>query len=173
MANALSLRTVAVCGPCDGTIRTGLTVRSRRIWPLALTMALTCLPTVLDARQPTSAVTSLPLEPVSYADAERAGAVGTGCTWRGGPDRKARLSMADKRAAIRIKGLVVALSPAADAEPLFFTYDRWVGRGLRIDVRDTGKVIRRGHEFSETIAWLDMTVDGYKRSWAGRLACGS
>ena len=136
-------------------------------------MALTCLPTVLDARQPTSAVTSLPLEPVSYADAERAGAVGTGCTWRGGPDRKARLSMADKRAAIRIKGLVVALSPAADAEPLFFTYDRWVGRGLRIDVRDTGKVIRRGHEFSETIAWLDMTVDGYKRSWAGRLACGS
>ncbi|MBB3877799.1 hypothetical protein [Sphingomonas pseudosanguinis] len=142
-------------------------------WSLVLTMASACLPMAVDARQAASTASSLPLEPMSHADAEQAGAVGTGCTWRGGPGRKARLSMADDRAAVRRNGIVVALKPAADAKGLFFTYDRWIGVGIRIVVRDSGKVVSRGHEFSETVAWITMTADGLTRTWQGHLNCGS
>lgn len=152
-------------------------------WPFVLTMAsayLTMasayLPMAMDARQIASAATaasSLPLEPMSHADAKRAGVVGTGCTWRGGPDRKARLSMADDRAIVRRDGVLVALRPSAKSNALFFTHDRWTGGGITILVHDTGKVVRRGHEFTETIARVDVTERGRTASFVGRLDCGS
>lgn len=142
-------------------------------WPLVLTMASTCLPMAVDARQTASTASSLPLEPMSHADAEQAGAVGTGCTWRGGPGRKARLSMADDRAAVRRNGEIVLLKPAAHAKTIFFTYDRWTGSGISILIRDGGKVVARGNEHSETIATLELTERGKTLSYSGRLNCGS
>ncbi|MFV0622674.1 hypothetical protein ACBY01_01505 [Sphingomonas sp. ac-8] len=110
---------------------------------------------------------------MSYADAERAGAVGTGCTWRSGSDRKARLSMADDRAAVRRDGVIVALKPAVGAQALFFTYDRWAGGGISILVRDSGKVVRRGHEFTETVAQLYIVKNGRMQPFLGWLNCGT
>lgn len=150
-----------------------MTVRTRAIWRVVLLMVLACLPTAADARRVASAASSLPLEPMTYADAERAGAVGTGCTWRGGSDRKARLLIAHDRAAVRWNGVVVILKPTADAHALFFTYDRWTGAGISIVVSDSGKVVRRGHEFSETFATLGLTECGKILSYPGLLSCGS
>ncbi len=131
------------------------------------------LPEAPVAARPDRRVAEIPLETMTFQDAERVGAVGTGCTWKGGSNRTGRLSMADDRAGVRRNGRVVALKPAPDAKELFFTYDRWIGGGMRIVVRDTGKVVSRGHESSETVAWLDVVEGGRTRSFAGRLNCGS
>ena len=136
-------------------------------------IAFVCTSTTVDARRAASPSTPLPLEILSDGDAERAGAVGTGCTWLGRPGRKARLSMADDRAAVRRGGVVVALKPASDAKALFLTYDRWVSATMRIVIRNTGKAVKQGYEFTETVAWLDLTEDGRTRSFLGRLNCGS
>lgn len=137
-------------------------------------MATLCLlPNVVVAQRIGASGPPLPIDVMTDQDAERVGAVGTGCTWKGGPDHTPRLSMADDRAGVRRNGRVVALTPAQGAKPLFLTYASWVGAGIRIVVRDTGKVVRRGYEFSETVAWLDLTENGRTRSYAGRLNCGS
>ncbi len=81
--------------------------------------------------------------------------------------------MADDRAAVRRNGVILRMKPAAGAKPLFLTYDRWTVGTLRIVIRDTGRVVRRGHEFSETIAWIDFEENGRKRSFEGWLNCGS
>ena len=81
--------------------------------------------------------------------------------------------MADDRAAVKRGGRVIAMKPAADAEPLFFTYDRWTDGRTDVWIRDTGKVVRRGPEFSETLAQLDLNEAGRTRSFSGRLNCGS
>ena len=136
-------------------------------------MALACVSATVAARRVVPRATVPPLETMTFQDAERVGAVGTGCTWKGGPNLVDMVSMADDRAGLRRNGRVVALKPASDAEALFLTYDRWVAGTMRIVIRDTGKVVRRGYEFSETIAWLDLFEDGRTRSFAGRLNCGS
>ncbi len=173
MANSPYAWLAAASKPRDGNSRTVMTVHAQAIWSVALTMPLAFLPVAVDARQTASITTVLPLQSMSYTDAKRAGAVGTGCTWRGGPDRKARLSMADDRAVVRRNGVFVALRPSAKSKALFFTHDRWTGGGITILVHDTGKVVRRGHEFTETIARVDVIERGRTASFVGRLNCGS
>ena len=143
-------------------------------WRAVMTLALACVPSTLAARgSSANATPSLPLGTLSFADAERAGAVGTGCTWLLAGDHAGRLAMADDRAAVRRDGAVVALRPTPDARPLFLTYDRWIGDGVRLRVRDTGRVVRRGRESSVTVASIDLTVGGRTQTWQGRLDCGS
>lgn len=142
-------------------------------WTAATTMALLCASTTVDARRVAPPATSLPLEMLTRTDAAQAGVVGTGCTWRMVPDRMGRLAMTDDRAAVRRDGRVIAMKPAPGAKPLFLTYDRWVGEGMLIAVRDTGRVVRRGYEFSETAAWIDLTAGDRTTSLPGRLNCGS
>lgn len=138
-----------------------------------LAIVLACVPAALAARDGNGKVDPPPLEILGFADAERAGAVGTGCTWLLAGDRAGRLSMADDRAAVRRKGVVLVLRPASDAKPLFLTYDRWTGDGIRLRVRDSGRVVRRGPESSVTVASIDLTLGGRTRTWRGRLDCGS
>ena len=140
---------------------------------MVLAIGLACGPSAAGARGTSAKTSSLALETMSFADAERAGAVGAGCTWLGPHDRAARLSMADDRAAVMRDGAVVLLRPAAGAKPLFLTYDRWIGDGISILVRDSGRVVRRGRESSETAASLALKVEGRTRTWQGRLDCGS
>lgn len=131
------------------------------------------LPEAAVAERPDRRVAAMPLDTMTFRDAERVGAVGTGCTWKGGSNRTRRLFMADYRAGVMRNGEVIALKPAPDAKEMFFTYDRWVGGKMRIVVRDTGKVVGRGQEFSATVAWLDLVENGRTRSYEGRLNCGS
>lgn len=148
-------------------------VRLRRLrWLLVLTL-VGGLPDAAGARRSAVLRPAMPLEMMTFEDAVPVGAVGTGCTWGGGVGRESRLFMADERAVVRRNGVVVAMKTAADAEPMFLTHDRWVEGGMRIVVRDTAKVVRRGREFSETIAWLDVVQEGRVRSFVGRLTCGS
>lgn len=133
-----------------------------------------CLSGSVDARPTTKRTLLLPLETMTYKDAEQAGATGTGCTWLGGPGRTGRISMADDRAAVKRNGKIVALKKVAGAREVFpFTYHDWTGGGMTIAIRDTQKVSKRGNEYVETVAWLDLTENGRKRSWQGRLNCGS
>jgi len=138
-----------------------------------LASVLACVPSALAARDGVAKVDPTPLEILGFADAERAGAVGAGCTWLLAGDREGRLSMADDRAAVRRGGVVLVLRPAPDARRLFLTYDRWIGDGMRLRVRDSGRIVRRGPESSVTVATLDLTSGGRTRSWRGRLDCGS
>lgn len=140
---------------------------------LILSATLACVSSTIAAGAGVANVTSLPLDTLSYADAEQAGAVGAGCTWLQAGDRAGRLSMADDRAAVRLGSSIVALKPALDAKPLFLTYDRWTGGGMRLRVRDSGKVVSRGRERSRTIALLELIMNGRARVWTGRLDCGS
>lgn len=144
----------------------------RRRWLLTMAM-LGFLPGAVVAERPDTRRSSMPFEAMTFQDAEGVGAVGTGCTWKGGSNLAGMVSMAGDRAGVRWNGRVVALKPASDAKAMFLTYDRWVGGTMRIVIRDTGKVVRRGHEFSETAAWLDLVEDGRTRSFPGRLNCGS
>ena len=145
----------------------------RPCWAAVTTMALLCVPTTASARRVAPLATSLPLEMLTRIDAARAGVAGTGCTWRMVPDRVGRLAMTDDRAAVRRDGKVITMKLAPGAKPLFLTYDRWVGGGVLIVVRDTGRVVRRGYEFSETAARIDLTAGGHTTSIPGRLNCGS
>lgn len=138
-----------------------------------LAMALACMPATVAARDGVAKAEPPPLDILGFVDAERAGAVGTGCTWLLPGDREGRLSMADDRAAVRRGGMVLVLRPAPDARPLFLTYDRWTGDGMRLRVRDSGRVVRRGPESSVTVASIDLTLGGRTRTWRGRLDCGS
>lgn len=81
--------------------------------------------------------------------------------------------MTDDRAAVRRNGRVVVLTPAAGAGSLFLTYDLWTDGAAVIRLRDTGRVVDRGHEFSETVATLELTEHGRTTSHPGRLNCGS
>ncbi len=165
-----------VKGRREEAVSVGRSLRRSAFWLSFLTMAVVCLPAMGDPSRAVSVAQSaaaLPLEVMSHADAERVGAVGTGCTWRGGPDNESRLSMADNRAAVRRNGVVIVLKPAKDATTLFLTYDRWIADGMRIVIHDTGKVIRRGREFSETAAWMDLTMEGHRQLLNGALNCGS
>lgn len=145
-----------------------------RSWGMLLLLAVGCsVPVAAGAPHASANWRTMPLEPMTFSEAERAGAVGTGCTWLGGRDGSRRLAMADDRAAVRRKGVVLRMEPAAGAKSLFLTYDRWTAGTLRIVVRDTGRVVRRGHEFSETAAWIDVVENGRTRSFIGRLNCGS
>ena len=136
-------------------------------------MALACVPATVAARDVVATAEPPPLDILGSADAARAGAVGAGCTWLMAGDRAGRLSMADDRAAVRREGMVLVLRPAPDAKPLFLTYDRWIGDGMRLRVRDSGRVVRRGPESSVTVAYIDLTFGGRTRTWRGWLACGS
>lgn len=166
----------AVSGRRGKGVPTGMRLLRHASWTPVLTIASVFGPMTVDARRvaPTAQpAASLPLAAMNYSEAERVGAVGSGCTWRDGNGRKSRLWMADDRAAVRRNGMVVALRPAEDAKAIFLTYDHWIGDGMRILVRDTGKVLARGRESSETVAWLDLVMDGRAWSFRGRLNCGS
>lgn len=115
----------------------------------------------------------IPLEAVTFAEAERVGAVGTGCVWLDASGRR-RVFMANDRAAVRLSGRIVRLAPAAGAVETFpSVFLQWTGPGMGIVIRDTSKVLRRGGEFVEVEARLDLVRGGRKRSWRGRLNCGS
>lgn len=145
-----------------------------RRWLLATLVFGSCVSSSVEARRPRKEGLAMPLEAMTFPDAEKGGAVGSGCTWSGGPDRKGRMSMAGDRAAVKLKGRIVGLKPAVGAKEVFpFTYHRWTGSGMNIAIRDTAKVIGRGGESVVTMARLDLTAGGRTRSWQGRLDCGS
>ncbi len=126
------------------------------------------------ASRRTSLDGSLPLQTISFDESQSVGTVGTGCTWLGGTNRTRRVSMADDRAAVKLAGRVLTLQPAKGALEVFpFTYLRWTGPELELSIRDTKQVVKKGGEYVETVAWLDLYEKGGKRTWRGRLNCGS
>ncbi|WP_242416472.1 hypothetical protein [Sphingomonas panni] len=115
----------------------------------------------------------IPLEAVTFDEAERVGAAGTGCVWLDEHGRR-RVFMANDRALVRSNGRIVRLAPAAGALETFpSVFLDWTGPGMRIVIHDTSKVRERGAEFVETEARLELVQAGRKRSWRGRLNCGS
>lgn len=134
--------------------------------------AATSIPASASRR--TSLDGSLPLQTMSFDESQTAGTAGTGCTWLGGTNRTRRVSMADDRAAVKLAGRVVTLQPTKGALEVFpFTYLRWARPGLELSIRDTKQVVKKGGEYVETVAWLDLYEKGSKRMWRGRLNCGS
>jgi hypothetical protein len=143
-------------------------------WPLVLMMASACLPMAVDARQATSTASSLPLEPMSHADAEQGGAAGTGCSWSLTTDKRMRFAAADDRAVIRLASGILRLRPADRAGDLFpFTYDRWAGDGVTETVTPNGPSRWKGTEVNEGAADIEVGNGGRRWIARGRLTCGS
>ena len=116
----------------------------------------------------------LSLQSVSFDEASSAGATGTGCTWSGGKGSAHRLFMADDRAVVKLAGRTLKLRPTKGAVEVFpFTYHRWTGEGLRISVRDTTKIVKRGKNYVETVVWLNLYQDSKLQTRLGELKCDS
>jgi hypothetical protein len=117
---------------------------------------------------------TIPLETMTFEEVAFARAAGTGCTWRGGAGFTRRVAMKEDRGAVKRDGRILRLRPAADAREVFpYTFHHWIGGGMGISIKDSGKEIGRGPEHVETLATLTITEEGRSRSWRGRLNCGS
>ncbi|MFE8585808.1 hypothetical protein ACFX59_17100 [Sphingomonas sp. NCPPB 2930] len=119
-------------------------------------------------------VSAIPLETMSFEEMAAARAAGSGCTWLGGKGFTRRVAMKEDRGAVKRDGRIVMLRPAADASEVFpYTFHHWVGGGMDILIKNSGKEVGRGPEHVETLATLTLTEEGRSRSWRGRLNCGS
>lgn len=136
--------------------------------------ANTSVEAVLHAPPAEHRILAMPLQTMSFDEIVAAKAAGTGCTWVGGRDLTVRLAMKEDRGAVKRRGRVVRLRPAPQASEAFpYTYHRWQGGGMDIQIKNNGKVVGRGEEHVETIASLTLREGARSRSWQGRLSCGS
>lgn len=119
------------------------------------------------ARQP-------PLQPMTLDQVMKAGAAGTGCSWSLPADRRMRFAASGDRAAIRLDGRIVALSPGLGAPEMFpFTFAEWKAEGLTIVVRQVGPARWLNPEASTSRATLTIVIRGVARRIEGRMSCGS
>ncbi len=85
-----------------------------------------------------------------------------------------RFAASDDRAAIRIDGRIIALSPAPRARELFpFTFADWRGSGLTVRIRQVGAGRSQGTEAFTSRATLTVGVRGSVREMTGVMSCGS
>lgn len=115
-----------------------------------------------------------PLQPMTLDEVMEAGAGGTGCSWSLPGDRRMHFAAAGDRAAIRLDGRIVALSPAVRASELFpFTFAEWRAEGVTVGITEVGKARRLSTESLTVRAMLTIDVRGTARRMEGRLSCGS
>ncbi len=116
----------------------------------------------------------MPLQTMTFDEILAAKAAGTGCTWLGGSSLTLRMAMKKGRGAVKRGGRIVRLHPVSGAEGHFpYTYRHWRGGGMNIVIADSGRSTATGPEHVETIATLTLHESGRRRSWRGRLSCGS
>ena len=115
-----------------------------------------------------------PLQPMTLDQVIEAGAGGTGCSWSLPGDRRMRFAAAGDRAAIRLDGRIVVLSPAVRAPELFpFTFAEWRAEGVTVGIAEVGKARRLNTEALTQRAMLNIVIRGTTRRMEGRLSCGS
>lgn len=134
---------------------------------LAMTAAL-CVAAAPASRAPP------PLQPLTQTDLRQAALHSTGCYWYGSGGGSVRLVMADDRAAAKIAGKLVVLSPDVGAGDLFpFTFDRWRAHNIAIEVVASGPARRLGSEAVRQAETVAVTIKGTKRLLRGKMICGS
>jgi hypothetical protein len=123
---------------------------------------------------PATAANVPELQPMTSVQVMAAGAAGTGCSWSLRGDRRMRFAAADDRAAIRIAGRIVALSPTPRARELFpFTFADWRAKDVIVRLKRTGSARWLGSEAWTAGATLTIVSGGTRRRIAGDLSCGS
>jgi len=134
----------------------------------------TCASMMIAASGPAMAAGPQPLQPMTLDQVMEAGAGGTGCSWALPRDRRMRFAAAGDRAAIRLDGRIVVLSPAVRAPELFpFTFAEWRAEGVTVGIVEVGKTRRLNTEALTQGAMLNIVIRGTTRRMEGRLSCGS
>lgn len=115
-----------------------------------------------------------PMQPMTLDQVMKAGAGGTGCSWSLPGDRRMRFAAAGDRAAVRLHGRIVVLSPAIRAPELFpFTFAEWRADGVTVGIADAGRARRSNTEALTVRAMLTIVIRGTVRRMEGRMSCGS
>lgn len=157
-------RSVDAAGRCPTRAGVDAARRLRRI----------CAPMMIVASGAAMAAGPQPLQPMTPDQVMEAGAGGTGCSWSLPGDRRMRFAAAGDRAAIRLGGRTLVLSPAPRAPELFpFTFAEWRAEGVMIGVRETGRARRLNTEALTVRATLTLETRGVVRRMDGRMSCGS
>jgi hypothetical protein len=149
------------------TERAGSSGANHRRWVPASMIALAASAASMAARSPT-------LQPMTLAQVMDAGAAGTGCSWSLPADRRIRFAAAHDRAAIRLDGETVVLSPAPHARELFpFTFAEWRAGELTVGVRQLGPSRMLSTESHTSRATLRIVIRGATSLIPGVMSCGS
>lgn len=128
----------------------------------------------IEASAATRRSPALPLQTMTFDEIQAARAAGTGCTWLGGKGMTVKVAMKEDRGLVKRRGRIIRLRPARGAPEVFpYTFHHWQGGGMDIRITDRGSVVDRGSEHVETTALLTLKEGNSRRTWQGRLNCGS
>lgn len=113
-------------------------------------------------------------QPMTLDQVMDAGAAGTGCSWSLPADHRMRFAAAHDRAAIRLNGKTIVLSPAPHARELFpFTFAEWRAAGVTVRIRQKGASRMLGTESHTSRATLRIVTRGATKLIDGVMSCGS
>ena len=117
----------------------------------------------------------LALQPISFADAERADLLGAGCTWTDRKDDAMLFIAFADRGAIKVGGQIVRFdADAASADLGHGARSRFTGEGIGAVLKPTGPAARSGDETASRPATLSIGADGIDDTpRPGTLTCGA
>ena len=135
------------------------------------------LPTPSPGPAPSPGPTLIPLalQPIGFAEAERADLLGAGCTWAE-RDGGATLFLAlPDRGTIKVGGRIVRFeADAASADLGLGARSRYTGEGIGAVLKPSGPARRTGEETTARPATLSIGADGIDDTpRPGVLTCGS
>lgn len=120
-----------------------------------------------------TAAAMVELMSITQADRERTNVQGTGCSWsmqRG----SLKFAATDGIAIIKPATGLVRLTPHAEAKDMFpFTFTRWVGKVIEVEVAQIGKARVINTELLRMPATLKVTFNRKTSQYKGVLECGS
>jgi len=117
--------------------------------------------------------TMIQLMSSTQEDRERTTVQGTGCSWAM-PDGSSKFAATDDVAIIKPASGLIRLKPHATAKDMFpFTFTRWIGKGIDVEVMQIGKANVINTELLRMPATLKVTFNGNTSRVRGVLECGS
>lgn len=120
-----------------------------------------------------TAAAMVELMSITQTDLGNARMRGTGCSWTS-PDGSSKFAAADGVAIIKPASGIVRLTPHAEANDMFpFTFTRWAGGGVEVELVEMGKGRIINAELVRTPATLKVTFGKRTSRTRGVLECGS
>lgn len=129
------------------------------------------------AATPRAGPTSIPLvlQPIGFAEAERADLLGAGCTWTDREDDAMLFIASADRGAIKVGGRIVRFEADRTSTDIGYgARGRYTGEGIGAVLTPTGPSARSGDETIARPATLSIGADGIDDTpRPGTLSCGA
>ena len=120
-------------------------------------------------------VTPLSIQPISFAEAERADLLGAGCIWTDRADDRMLFIAKSDRGALKVGGQIVRFTADSTSADLGYgARSRFEGEGIGAVLKPTGPAARSGDETVSRPATLSIGGDGIDDTpRPGTLTCGA